>query len=150
MGGAAGGLLVGAFGKLLGLDAFTLLVGRSPGNITGAGEGTVIGAAVGLAAALAMRSSSAKRAAALAAAFGGAAGAAIWLVGGRLMLGSLELLIDGFPNSRLRLDELSEPFVSPGLNHLAHLIDSVAEVGLFSAGVIGAMALARQRIGRSC
>src|SRR5690348_2659000 len=141
-GGAAGGLLVGAFGKLLGLDAFTLLVGRSPGNITGAGEGTVIGAAVGLAAVLALRSRSAKRAAALAAACGGAAGATIWLLGGRLMLGSLELLISGFPNSRLRLDELSQPFASAGLNQLAHLVDSIAEVGLFSAGVVGAMALA--------
>lgn len=149
VGGAAGGLFVGAFGKLLGLDAFTLLVGRSPGNITGASEGTVIGAAVGLAAALAMRISSAKRAVGLAAACGGAAGAAIWLVGGRLMLGSLELLISGFPNSRLRLDQLTQPFGSPGLNQLAHLIDSVAEVSLFSAGVVGAMAFARLRIDRS-
>ena len=40
MAGAAGGLLVGAFGKLLGLDAFTLLVGRSPGNITGGERGS--------------------------------------------------------------------------------------------------------------
>ena len=39
VGGAAGGLLVGAFGKLLGHDSFTLLVGRSPGEITGGGEG---------------------------------------------------------------------------------------------------------------
>ena len=146
VGGAAGGLLVGAFGKLLGLDAFTLLVGRSPGNITGAGEGALIGAAVGLAAAFALRSRSTTHAAAVAAACGAAAGAFIWLLGGRLMLGSLELLISGFPNSRLKLDELSQPFASTGLNQLAHLIDSVAEVGLFAAGVVGAMALARRRI----
>ena len=145
VGGAAGGLLVGAFGKLLGLDAFTLLVGRAPGNITGAGEGAVIGAAVGLAAALALRSSSVKQGASLAAAIGAAAGAAIWLLGGRLLLGSLELLISGFPNSRLRLDQLSHPFASDALNQLAHLVDAAAEVGLFSAGVVGAIILARRK-----
>ncbi|MEO7277970.1 MAG: transcriptional regulator, partial [Sphingomicrobium sp.] len=37
--GAGGGLVVGAFGNLLGLDAFTLLVGHSPNGITGAAEG---------------------------------------------------------------------------------------------------------------
>jgi DNA-binding winged helix-turn-helix (wHTH) protein len=149
IGGAAGGVLVGAFGKLLGIDAFTLLVGGSPGNITGAGEGAVIGAAVGLAAALAMRSSSVKRGAAIAGAIGAAAGAVIWLVGGRLFLGSLELLISGFPNSRLRLDQLSHPFASDGLNQFAHLVDAAAEVGLFSAGVVGAMILARRRFGKA-
>ena len=35
-GGAAGGLIVGALTKLLGLDAFNLLFGQSPGDITGA------------------------------------------------------------------------------------------------------------------
>ena len=149
IGGAAGGLLVGAFGKLLGLDAFTLLVGRSPGNITGAGEGAVIGAAVGLAAAMAFQSSSVRRGAGIAAAIGAVAGAAIWLLGGRLFLGSLELLISGFPNSRLRLDQLSHPFAADSLNQLAHLVDAAAEVGLFSAGVVGAMVLARRRFDRT-
>jgi DNA-binding winged helix-turn-helix (wHTH) protein len=36
VGGAAGGMLVGAIVKLLGLDAFGLLLGQSPGDITGA------------------------------------------------------------------------------------------------------------------
>ena len=96
--------------SLLGLDAFTLLVGRSPGNITGGSEGALIGAAVGIAAALALRGASARRGAFLGALCGGVAGAAIVLLGGRLMLGSLELLISGFPNSRLRLDQLSHAF----------------------------------------
>jgi len=104
---------------------------------------------VGAAAAYALRSPSVKRATALAAMFGGTVGAATWLLGGRLMLGSLELLISGFPNSRLKLDQLSHPFASSGLNQLAHLIDSVAEVGLFAAGVVGAMALARRRSDRN-
>ena len=122
LGGAAGGLLVGAFGKLLGLDAFTLLVGRSPGNITGGSEGALIGAAVGVAAAAAFRGSSARRGALLGTASGGAAGVAILLLGGRLMLGSLELLISGFPNSRLRLDQISHPFARSMLNRLVHVI----------------------------
>ncbi len=49
LGGAMGGLLVGAFGKLVGHDAFLLLFGHAPGDITGALEGVLLGAAVGLA-----------------------------------------------------------------------------------------------------
>ena len=67
IGGAAGGLLVGAVVKLLGLDAFTLLLGRSPGDITGAAEGLVIGGAIGLASWLAGRASSLRRGVAAAA-----------------------------------------------------------------------------------
>jgi len=149
VGGAAGGLLVGAFGKLLGLDAFTLLVGRSPGNITGGSEGAVIGAAVGLAGALALRGSSVRRGAFLGAALGGAAGVAIVLAGGRLMLGSLELLISGFPNSRLRLDQLSHPFANDGLNRLVHLFAGGVETALFAGYVVGAMMLAWRRLAKS-
>src|SRR5690606_22913118 len=46
-GGALGGMLVGAVVKLLGLDAFNLLLGRSPGDITGGPEGLLLGASVG-------------------------------------------------------------------------------------------------------
>jgi DNA-binding winged helix-turn-helix (wHTH) protein len=145
VGGAAGGLFVGAFGKLLGLDAFTLLVGRSPGNITGGTEGAVIGAAVGIAAAFALRGASARRAAALGALCGGAAGIAIVLLGGRLMLGSLELLISGFPNSRLRLDQVSHAFANDAFNRIVHICAGGLEAGLFAGCVVGAMILARTR-----
>ena len=144
----AGGLLVGAFGKLLGLDAFTLLVGRSPGNITGGSEGALIGAAVGMAAALALRNASARRGAFLGAVCGGVAGAAIILLGGRLMLGSLELLINGFPNSRLRLEQISHAFADVRLNSLVHLCAGVIETGLFAGCVVGAMTLAQRRIAK--
>lgn len=148
LGGAAGGMLVGAFGKLLGLDAFTLLVGRSPGNITGGPEGALIGAAVGIAADLARRGSSVRRGAALAAGLGGAAGIAIALLGGRLMLGSLELLISGFPNSRLRLDEISHAFAGAALNRDVHVAAAGLEAALFAACVVGAMMIAHRRSGR--
>src|SRR5262245_11620845 len=55
VGGAAGGLLVGAFGKLIGQDVFMLLIGQAPGDITSALEGLLLGAAVGLADDLARR-----------------------------------------------------------------------------------------------
>ena len=148
VGGAGGGLLVGAFGKLLGLDAFTLLIGRSPGNITGGSEGALIGAAVGMAAALALRNASARRGAFLGAVCGGVAGAAIILLGGRLMLGSLELLINGFPNSRLRLEQISHAFADVRLNSLVHLCAGVIETGLFAGCVVGAMTLAQRRIAK--
>jgi DNA-binding winged helix-turn-helix (wHTH) protein len=147
VGGAAGGMLVGAFGKLLGLDAFTLLVGRSPGDITGAGEGAVIGAAVGLAAGLALRIGSVRRGAAIAGACGAAAGVLILLAGGRLMLESLELLAGGFPGSRLHMDEISRPFANAGLDRIVHLADAAVETALFSACVVGAILLARRRFG---
>ena len=61
--GAVGGLVTGAFAKLLGVDAFNLLIGRSPGAITGAMEGILIGTGTGLAAWLTVRSTSVRRAA---------------------------------------------------------------------------------------
>jgi hypothetical protein len=89
--------------KLLGLDAFSLLLGQSPGDITGAGEGALLGGATGPAGWFAARSQSLRRSIATAALLGGAAGVLIVLSGGRLMAGSLALL-GGLPNSRLRLD----------------------------------------------
>jgi DNA-binding winged helix-turn-helix (wHTH) protein len=148
VGGSAGGLLVGAFGKLLGLDAFTLLVGRSPGNITGGPEGALIGAAVGVATGIALRGTSVRRALAIGGVLGAAAGFVIWALGGRLLLGSLELLISGFPNSRLRMDEISHAFADPMLDRAVHLSAAGLEAGLFASCVVGAMVLALRRLPR--
>jgi hypothetical protein len=138
-GGAAGGLVIGAFGKLLGLDLFALLVGRSPGDITGASEGMLLGGAVGLGVWLAGRSRSLVRGAAAAAACGAAAGAAISLLGGRLMLGSLELLAHGFPGSRLRLEQISRPFGETDFGPVTQLVSAGLEGALFSALIAAAM-----------
>ena len=93
VGGAIGGMFVGGIVKLLGLDAFHLLLGQSPGDITGAAEGAMLGGAVGFGAWLANTGSvSPRRGAAYAALTGGGAGILIPLVGGRLMGGSLDLL----------------------------------------------------------
>ena len=58
IGGAVGGLVIGAFARLLGLDSFNLLFGQAPGDITGGAEGGLLGAAVGLGAFLGQRSAS--------------------------------------------------------------------------------------------
>jgi len=140
--GAGGGLIVGAFGKLLGLDAFTLLVGRSPGGITGAAEGAVLGGAAGLALVLAMRAPSLRAGAALAGAVGAAAGAAIAVCGGRLMLGSLELLAHGFSGSKLRLDQIGAAFGEGGYGPVTRTVTAALEGGLFSACVVTAILIA--------
>lgn len=148
-GGAIGGLIVGAVVKLLGLDAFTLLFGHSPAGITGATEGILLGAAVGLAAWLAFRGGWARlrRSAALAALIGAVAGAIIALVGGRLMAGSLDLLGRTFPDSRLRLDQISGIFGESGVGPVTRLVTSCLEGALFSACVVAAMILAQRSFG---
>jgi len=137
VGGAAGGLLVGAFGKLVGQDAFTLLIGQAPGDITGALEGLLLGAAVGLADDLARRfaAGSIQRNASLAAALGALAGLLIAATGGKLFGGSLSLLAAGFPGAHLHLD-------LPG--KLAVGVTSTLEGAWFSLCLVGAMMLARR------
>ncbi len=148
IGGAVGGLIVGAVTKLLGLDAFNLLLGRSPGDITGASEGALLGAAVGLGAWLASRTTGLRRAAAGAAALGGAAGVLIILLGGRLMGGSLDLLSRQFPDSRLKLDQVGALFGEDGFGPVSQVVTGGLEGALFAACVVGAMILARRSLGR--
>jgi DNA-binding winged helix-turn-helix (wHTH) protein len=147
LGGAGGGLLVGGIVKLLGLDAFNLLFGRTPGEITGALEGALLGGAVGFAAWWAARLA-ARRSLALAVAaaglVGAAAGLVIPLLGGRLMGGSLDLLARGFPGSRLRLDRIGALFGEPGFGPLAQAATGAVEGLLFSACLVAAMLFARR------
>ena len=148
IGGALGGLAVGAVTKLLGLDAFNLLLGRSPGDITGGAEGLVLGAAVGLGAWLGSRTTGLRRSAATAGAIGGAAGVSIVLLGGRLMGGSLQLLSEQFPNSRLRLDQLGTIFGETGFGLTSQIATGGLEGALFAACVVGALTLARRLLNR--
>ena len=146
-GGALGGLFVGAFVKLIGLDTFNLLFGRAPGDITGGVEGAALGAAVGLGAWLASRGTySPRRSAAIAALAGGAAGLAISLVGGRLMGGSLALFASEYPSSHLRLDEIGTLLGESGFGPVSHAVTSALEGALFSAGVVGALVFASRNL----
>jgi DNA-binding winged helix-turn-helix (wHTH) protein len=147
IGGAAGGLVVGAFVKLLGLDAFNLLFGQSPGDITGAAEGALLGGAVGCGAWLGCRGPrplSLRRGVAAAGFAGAAAGIAIPSLGGRLMGGSLDLLARHFPDSRLRLDHIGGLFGEHGFGPVSQVVTGGLEGALFASCVVGAMIIARR------
>jgi DNA-binding winged helix-turn-helix (wHTH) protein len=146
VGGGVGGLVVGAVVKLLGLDAFNLLFGQSPGDITGAAEGALLGGAVGLGAWLGSRAGPhlSRSGMAAAALTGGAAGIVIPLLGGRLMGGSLDLLAHGFPDSRLRLDQIGRLFGERGFGPLTQAVTGGLEGILFGGCIVGAMILARR------
>ena len=137
--GAGGGIVGGAFAKLLGLDAFRLLFGRSPGDITGAFEGGLMGLAVGAAYLVASRTASRRRAALVAALAGGGAGIAIALLGGEMMGGSLMLLAESFPGSQLRFDRLAGLFGESGFGPLTRLNTGLLEGAVFALGVVGTM-----------
>lgn len=146
VGGAIGGALVGAIVKLLGLDAFNLLIGRSPGNITGAPEGALLGGAIGLGAWFASRGRSRRRIVA-GALVGAAAGILVPLLGGRLMGGSLDLLAQSFPGSRLRLGQLGSLFGEKGFGPVTQVVTGAFEGLVFAGCVIAAMTLAHRRLG---
>ena len=149
VGAAVGGMFVGGFAKLLGLDAFNLLLGQSPGDITGAAEGALIGGAVGLGAWLASRQPgrvSLRRSVLVAGAAGGAAGALIVLLGGRLLGGSLDLLARSFPQSRLRLDQIGAMVGERSFGQTSQMVTGAIEGMLFAGFVVGAMVIARRGI----
>ena len=149
IGGAAGGFVVGAVVELLGLDAFNLLFGQAPRDITGAAEGALLGAAVGLGAWLGRRGAgplSLRRGTAAAALAGAAAGILITLLGGRLMGGSLDLLARRFPDSRLRLDQIGGLFGEREFGPVSQFVTSSVEGALFSTCVVGAMIIAARSL----
>lgn len=143
-GGAAGGMLVGAVVKLFGMDAFDLLLGQSPGDITGAAEGIALGAAVGLGSWLGGRAASLRRAVAVAALCGAGSGVAIALLGGRLMGGSLNLLARSMPGSRLRLDAIGGVFGEAGFGAISRVVTGGIEGALFATCIVAGMWLARR------
>lgn len=145
IGGAAGGLLVGAFVKLLGLDVFNLLFGQSPGDITGGGEGALLGAAVGLGVWFA-HARAFERGVAIAGAAGASAGVLIALLGGRLMAGSLHLLASRFPDSRLQIDQIGGLFGEPDFGAISLIVTGGFEGFLFGCCVVAAMLLALSRL----
>jgi DNA-binding winged helix-turn-helix (wHTH) protein len=148
-GGAIGGFAVGAVVKLVGLDAFELLLGQPLGDITGPKEGVALGAAVGFAAWLAWRyagNGRLRRAMALGALVGGTAGATITALGGELMAGSLDLLVRGLPHSRLRLEAIGELFGESGFGPVSRVATGALEGALFAAGIVGAMIVAERKL----
>lgn len=144
-GGAVGGLLTGAVVKLVGLDAFDLLFGQSPGDITGGPEGLLLGGAVGLGVWISRPGAvSPRRAPAIGGLCTAPAGVLISVMGGRLMGGSLALLAERFPQSRLRIDHLGALFGEPGFGAVSQIVTAGLEGLLFGGFVVAALTLARR------
>lgn len=146
--GAAGGLIVGAAAKLMGLDALTLLVGHAPRGITGAMEGLLLGAAVGLSSWLAFPRASLRTAAAFAVPLGALSGMGVTMLGGRLLLGSLVLLQEEYPGSRLRVDRIGMLLGESNFGRVTELVTSALEGALFSGFVVAAMTYAQKRLAK--
>jgi DNA-binding winged helix-turn-helix (wHTH) protein len=142
--GAGGGLITGAVVKLLGIDAFTLLIGRAPHNITGAMEGLLVGGAVGLSTWLAQRMPLKRQAAALGACSGALAAIASVLLRGHLLLGSLATLTRDFPDSHLNVAGFGVLFGEPRFGPVTEFVTAALEGALFAGCVVVAMQIARR------
>ena len=142
VGGAIGGNIVGAIVRLLGLDAFNLLFGRSPGDMTGALEGAILGAAVGLGYVIAGRQARLRIGASLAALCGAVAGLFIVLSGLHLLGGSLVLLAEHFPGSQLQIGGL---FGERDFGLASQAVTAALEGALFAGSLVGAMLWAQRR-----
>ena len=144
-GGMAGGFVIGAVTKLIGLDAFSLLFGRSPSGMTGPAEGAILGAAVGLAVWLARHWALSGRKSAL---FGGASGAIaglfVPLLGGHLLGGSLQELTHEFAGARFRLGAIGRMWGEQGFGRMSEISTAAIEGCLFGFRVAGALAVQRR------
>lgn len=138
IGGAMGGLALGGFARLLGLDALRLLVGDAPAYIAGAAEGLAMGLTVGAALVLMRRLEQQHVAIRLVApAFLGAlCGLAIIALGGTLMAGSLAALVASFPAAAL------SPALAPPGKWM--LLSGAFEGSLFAAGIVAGMEMWRR------
>lgn len=144
LGGACGGLVVGAVVRLAGLDAFALLFGSAPRAMTGAGEGALLGAAIGAGVWIALGRR--RRIALLAGAvLTGAAGAGTSLLGGRLMGGSLAALAAQFPGARLRLDHLGAMFGEATFGSVSQAATAGLEGALFGAVMVLALSVEQRQ-----
>lgn len=138
LGGACGGMVVGAVVRLAGLDAFALLFGSAPKAMTGAGEDLLLGAAIG--AGVWIAQGRRQQIALLAGAcLTGCAGAGAALFGGRLMGGSLAALAAQFPGARVRLDNLGALFGEATFGVVSQAATAGVEGALFGAAMVWAL-----------
>ncbi len=145
VGGAAGGFVTGAVVRLVGLDAFNLLLGGAPRAITGGSEGALLGAAAAATVWLASAGWSIRRNAACGALAGALAAVVIALFGGRLLGGSLTSLAERFPASRLDLDGLGALFGEPAFGLVTRAVTGAAEAALFVSITVAAIIWAQRR-----
>lgn len=134
IGGAAGGLAVGALTELVGTDAFTLLIGSAPAQMTGAGEGAIIGSAIGLALWAGDRAPPRLRTAS-AALIGALGGLLTTLLGGRMLAGSLASLADRFAGSQLNPGRIGALLGENGFGPVSQGLSAMLEGALFAAAI---------------
>jgi DNA-binding winged helix-turn-helix (wHTH) protein len=134
-GAAMGGFVVGGATKLLGVDAFSILLGTAPAAVGGGLEGLVLGGAVGLGSHLSLARARPWPSVTGAALAGCAAGALLPLLGGRLMAASLDALTAAFPGSRLDIDPLGRWFGEDHFGMASQIGFGAIEGLLFGAGV---------------
>ena len=146
MGGGAGGFLVGGIVKLLGLDAFNLILGQSLGDITGALEGAVLGGLGLFWGRRAQHNQQLVMAVLRAAMVGAIAGGMIAAAGGRLLGGSLDALAQLLPQSRLRLDQIGSTFGEDAFGLISQIVTGGLEGMLFAGCMTGAILLARGQL----
>lgn len=132
-GAALGGLMLGAFGHLVGTDAFMLLFGRQLDVFAGALEGAVIGTAIGVAIAVGRQQ---WHAVVIAAVLGLVAGAIVAWLDGRMMAASLQELVLAFPGSRLQIYGLSDMLAERGMSSLGLAASAAVEGAIFCAAVV--------------
>lgn len=150
VGGALGGLAVGAATKLLGVDAFTLFFGEAPLGITGGLEGAVLGGLIALGVRLSsLRGESWDSAnhwrPVMAGGLGGAvAGIVIPWSGGNLLGGSLQLLADSFDGSQLPVESLGRFFGEMEFGVVPQTVLGGVEGFLFGCGLVGAIIVGRR------
>ena len=125
--------------KLLGVDAFNLLFGKTPSGITGGLESAALGSALALGARLGGGVDAARhwRPIAGAAVASAIAGALIPVASGRLKGGSLAVLAQSFEGSRLQLDALGKLLGEGHFGYVAEITSGSVEGLLFGGGVVG-------------
>jgi len=142
IGGAAGGAVIGWSAHLIGVDVLQALFGQSPTGITGAFEGSVIGAGLSLGAVLAGRLSNGGRSwhRLIGAALGGMSAAIILtLIGGNLFSSSLELIARSFANSQFRMEPLASFFGEVHFGRTTQIALGAMEGFLFGGCLVGGM-----------
>lgn len=146
VGGAAGGMLIGALGQVLSLDGIALLTGAALGPVTGLFEGLMLGLAAGFATVLVrdMRERFA-RAAATAGLIGAGAGLLVALAGGRLLGASLLELQARFPGSGLAMGRVGRLAGEAGFDTATRLATTALEAATFVACVAVANLVLRRR-----
>ena len=142
VGGALGGAIVGALAKLLGSDAFNLLLGAAPDTMTGAPEGLIIGLAIGLALLVPGQTPDGRTSpapVAVAGALGVVSGALIAFSGGCLMAGSLAALAEAFGGSKVGLERIAALFGEADFGPLSLAFTTAFEAMLFATMVVAAI-----------